>query len=90
MNQKTRQLFEQALRETGIDLKAAPADVAVFVAEQAAQLQLAVDEPGFAIVAEAAADRVWLYAARRTVKLADAGDARAFELLRGLLLGLVG
>lgn len=90
MNAKTTDLFQTFVHQTGVDLAAAPADVVRFADEQAAQLKLALDEPGFPVVAEAAADRLWMYAAGRAVKLGDAGDARAFDLLRGLLLGLVG
>lgn len=92
MKDAIRDQIEQALRDTGLELRASPGEVAAFAAERAFLLSMAAEqnEPGLAEAVEAAADRVWLFAAGRAVRVADAADARAWGLLRGLLLGLAG
>ncbi|MFO0451602.1 MAG: hypothetical protein ACK52I_23575, partial [Pseudomonadota bacterium] len=62
--------------------------IADYTAERGAHLTAIANEPGIAEAIEAETYRCWLFAARREVRVADAGDQRAWGLLRGLLLGL--
>ncbi len=83
-------LFGDALRETGIDLQAAPAEIGVFATQRAAHLALIAGEPGIEEAVIAERDRVWGFAARRAVRSGDAADARAIGLIHGVLLGMAG
>lgn len=80
--------FEQALRQTGIDIQAVPGEVAVYAAQRGAFLASLGQVPGFLRAAEAEADNVFLFAARRAMQTADAADSRAWSLIQGVLLGL--
>lgn len=82
--------FAKALRATGIELQTMAGDVGVFAAQRGAHLSAIAAEPGFHEAVEAEADRVWMFAARRAVRLGDAADARAWGLIHGFLLGLAG
>jgi phosphosulfolactate phosphohydrolase-like enzyme len=88
MNQNLKDQFAGALNATGIDLAASADAIATFAAERAAHLATIANEPGIAEAVEAEAYRVWLFAARREVRVADAADQRAAGMIRGLLLGL--
>ncbi len=67
------------------DLRAAAEKVATYAAEQAAELALLVDEPGFELAAEAARDNVLMRSGLRLVAQADATDARFVGILEGSL-----
>lgn len=90
MNTNVKQQFAEALSATGIDLQRAPAEIAEKAAESAARLTLAANELGFAEAVEAESQRVWLFAASRAVRSADAVDARAFGLIHGFLIAAAG
>lgn len=85
---KNTQPFEDALREIGLDIAAAPGEVAVYAAQRGAYLASIAHVPGFARAAEAEADNVWLFSIRRAIRSADAADAKAWGLIYGVLLGL--
>lgn len=80
--------FEQALKQTGLDLQAMPGEVAAYATQRGAYLASFGSVPGFLRAAEAEADNVFLFGARRAVDKADAADARAWSLIQGVLLGL--
>jgi hypothetical protein len=80
--------FEKALRQTGLDLKAAPGEVAAYAAQRGAFLAGFGQVAGFLRAVEAEADNVFLFSARRAMSAADAADVRAWSLIQGVLLGL--
>lgn len=90
MKQNVKDQFAAALKATGIDLQIAAAGVAEFAAVSAARCLSASAEPSFAEIVESEADRVFLFAAKRAVRSADAADAQTIGLIRGLLLGAAG
>lgn len=79
-------LLEQNLKALIGDLKVSGAELTAFMAQRSAHLSLASVEPGFPEALEAETDRVWLALAGRTVRTADASDARAWGLLNGFLM----
>jgi hypothetical protein len=85
---KHSEAFELALKQTGLDLKRAPGEIAAYAAQRGAHLASLGNVPGFAQAAEAEADSVWLFSVRRSINLADAADARAWGLIQGILLGI--
>lgn len=85
---KNSEAFEAALRQTGIELAAVPAEITNYAAQRGAHLATYGQVPGFLRAVEAEADSVWLFATRRAIKTADAADARAWGLIQGLLMGL--
>lgn len=90
MKEAVKKQFEAALSATGIDLKIAAAGVVEFAAMSAARLASATHEVSFPEMVQAEADRVFLFAAKRAVRSADAADAQAIGLIRGVLLGFAG
>lgn len=80
--------FEEALKQTGLDIRSAPGEVAAYAAKRGAYLAQFGDVPGFLEAAAVESDNVFLFAARRAMKSADAADARAWSLIQGILLGL--
>lgn len=85
---RNSEAFEQALKQTGADLAALPAEVAAYAAQRGAHLATYGQVPGFLRAVEAEADSVWLFATRRAMNKADAADARVWGLIQGLLMGL--
>lgn len=88
MNQNLTDQFAASLKATGADLSASGEAIADYSVERAAHLATIANEPGIGEAVEAEAYRVWLFAARREVRFADAADHHAVGLIRGLLLGL--
>lgn len=88
MKQSIKEQFVGSLTATGIDLAASADAIADYAGERGAHLAAIANEPGIAEAVEAESYRVWLFAARREVRVADAADQRAAGLIRGLLLGL--
>lgn len=86
----TKKLLADALRETGLDLSQSADDVAAFALHRATHLAAIAGQAGFGEALADEAQRVWLYAADRTVRAGDAADARVFGLLHGVLLGAAG
>ena len=80
--------FEQALKQTGLELQALPGEVAVYAAQRGAYLASFGQVPGFLRAVEAEADNVFLFSARRAMSAADAADVRAWSLIQGVLLGI--
>lgn len=87
MNDRIKEQFASALAATGVQLQQSGAEVAAFAAARAAHVTAAALEPGLEQVVEDEQNRVWLFAAGRAVRAADAADARAVGLIQGLLLG---
>jgi hypothetical protein len=85
---RNSEAFELALRQTGVDIAAAPGEIAAFAAARGAHLASFGQVPGFLRAVEAEADSVWMFAVRRALRTADATDARAWGLIQGLLMGL--
>lgn len=90
MKTNIQQQFEDALTETGLQLKQAGADVAVFTAQCGARVAAAAaaNEPGLPQVMRDEQDRAFLFAAGRAVREGDAADAKAWGLFRGFLMGV--
>mgnify|MGYP000028082563 CR=1 FL=1 len=89
MKPNIQQQFADALTQTGVDLKAAGADVALFTAQRGAHVAsvAAANEPGLEQVMRDEQDRCFLFATGRTVRAGDAADLQAWGLFRGFLLG---
>lgn len=89
MKTNIQQQFEDALTETGLQLKQAGADVAVFTAQCGARVAAAsaANEPGLPQLMRDEQDRIFLFAAGRAVRSGDAADLQAWGLFRGFLLG---
>lgn len=90
MSANSKQLLEQYLKSSGVDLQQASADVAMFAAQRSAHLAAAAGQAGFQEAVEAEADRVWLFATGRAVRAADANDARLWGILAGFLISSAG
>jgi hypothetical protein len=80
--------FEQALKQTGLELQVLPGEVAAYAAQRGAYLASFGQVPGFLRAVEAEADNVFLFSARRAMSAADAADVRAWSLIQGVLLGI--
>lgn len=89
MKPNIQQQFADALSQTGIELKNAGADVAMFAAQRAAHVAAvaAANEPGLDQAIRDEQHRCFLFATGRPVRSADAADAQAWGLIHGLLLG---
>lgn len=90
MKPSIQQQFAAALSQTGVDLKQAGADVALFTAQCAARVAAvaAANEPGLPQVLRDEQDRAFLFATGRAVRSGDAADAQAWGLIHGLILGV--
>lgn len=86
MNTNAKQMFENYLKASGIDLQQASSDVALFAAQRAAHLASLTGQAGFQEAVEAEADRVWMFATGRAVRAGDANDARLWGIVAGFLL----
>lgn len=87
---QVRAALAAALADTGVELKAAAADVALYAEQRAEHLAEIANEAGFAEAVIAERDAVASYAARGAVRTADAGDQRLLGLVHGFLLAAVG
>jgi len=86
MNQQSFQrVLQDALRETGMQLKQSAVDVAVYAAGRAAHLTTIVGQPGFDEALRAERDNVVLFAGVSAVRTADAADQRIVGLIWGAL-----
>lgn len=90
MKPNIQQQFADALTQTGVDLKQAGADVALFTAQRGAHVAsvAAANEPGLEQVMRDEQDRCFLFATGRTVRSGDVADAQAWSLFRGFLIGV--
>lgn len=76
-------LFEDAIAETGVSLRAGVVELAAFAAERSAYLATLVDDPGFNMALRAERDAVVLHAGITAVQQADQADERFVGLIQG-------
>lgn len=73
--------LEQIIRETGLDIRRSAKEVADYTRARAAHLRTLVGDPEIRQAIAAERDAVLLFAAGRTVALADATDARMYAVV---------
>lgn len=78
-------LLKDASRETGRDLKGNLAEVTMYAAERTSYLSTLVGQKGFEEAVRAERDNVALKAGIKSVKAADAADARIVGIIQGVL-----
>lgn len=77
--------LEKAAKELGVDLKRSGQEVAQYFDQRAAHLSTIMGEPGIDEALAAERDSVLLFAAGRSVDVADAADAQLIGIVRGAL-----
>lgn len=82
------ELLQDALEETGAELKVSAGNARRIIAEEAAQLSLAAGEPGFAMVLRASRDSVALRLGVEASLTASAADQRILGIIQTGLFAL--
>lgn len=78
-----RELFEDAVKETGISLRVGVAELAEYAAERSAHLATLVGDPDFSMAVRAERDAVALKAGLTAVQQADVADAKLVGVIQG-------
>lgn len=86
MDEQIKNLLEAAVRETGIDLRKSASELAVFTAQQAAELSAVVGLPGYDQAAIAARDAIALEGGLDITDTADAAAQRVIGVIQGSLM----
>jgi hypothetical protein len=80
-----RQLLEDAVKETGVDIEESLDSLALFMSERALHLSTIVAEPGFPQAVRAERNRVALHAGLSVAHDADKADHRMLGIVQGAL-----
>lgn len=78
-------LVSNAAARMGIELKQSDEAIRTYIAQRSLHLSTAVNQPGFEFAVRAEAVNVMLFAAGRSVVLADAADRELFGTIIGVL-----
>ena len=78
-----RALFQDAIAETGVEIRVGLAELATYAAERSAHLATLVGDPGFSMAVAAERDAVALKAGIVAVRQADQADARLVGIIQG-------
>ena len=90
MNEELKQLLENALDETGADLRTGSQQIVALMAQRAAELSVLVGMPGYDQAAVAARDEIALAAGLELVDQADRASNRVLNVVQGGLMLLAG
>jgi len=85
-----KDLLEDALEETGVQLKLSADELAVEVALGARALALSIDEPGFPRIVRSVRNVIALKAGIEAMENADALESRIVGIIQGTLFNLAG
>lgn len=80
-----KQLLDDVVKETGVQLKTSTVELATYTAERAVHLSGLVADPDFLVAVRAERNALWLKASHTAVENADAAEARVIGVLQGAL-----
>lgn len=85
MQKDIKEILEDAVVETGVELKTTPQELAKYILQRASHLASIAGEVGYSLAMRAERDNVALKAGIAITKIADAADARIIGIIQASL-----